>query len=135
MRKLILTLIVLLAFTIAHGQTNIYHSFPDSTIWRVDYRTNNPFQHPYIVNEYFQYYIKGDTLINSLVYKKIFKSYDSVEVVLWQLPTNPPISTLPYYVGALRDDAISNKVFFVLPNATADSLLYDYNLNVGDTIK
>jgi len=39
------------------------------------------------------------------------------------------------YVGALRDDSLANKTFFVFPNSTTDSLLYDYNLTVGDTIK
>jgi hypothetical protein len=35
----------------------------------------------------------------------------------------------------LRDDSVTNKTFFVFPNRNNDSLLFDYNLAVGDTMK
>jgi len=135
MKKLILILTVFISLTAAQGQTNVYHSFPDSAIWRVDYRSYQPSPYAYFVMYYFQYSITGDTLINSNVYKKIFKSYDVVNVTTWDLPTDPPTSTAAHYVGALRDDSLLNKTFFVFPNESTDSLLYDYNLSVGDSMK
>lgn len=39
------------------------------------------------------------------------------------------------YMGALRDDTIQKKIFFRLPNSSSDTLLYNFNLNVGDTVK
>lgn len=135
MKKYLLILTVFFIIPFAQGQTNVYHSFPDSAIWRVDYHSHNPFQYPYEVKYYFQYYVTGDTLINSNIYKKIFKSYVGVDVLLWSLPTDPPTPTPAYYAGALRDDSLANKTFFVFPNTATDSLLYDYNLIVGDTVK
>lgn len=121
-----------LSITIGNGQTRIYHSFPDSAIWRVDYNYDFEFQFPCKKNYYFQYYSPGDTLINSSVYRKI-----SVKEVF---DTNtcmghPYYLPVPGYVGALKDDSSANKTYFVFPNSTTDSLLYDYNLTVGDTIK
>jgi hypothetical protein len=48
---------------------------------------------------------------------------------------HPGYIPAPGYMGALRDDSSANKSFFRFPNASADSLLYDYNLAVGDTMK
>jgi len=135
MKKLILILTVSFALTTAQGQTNVYHSFPDSAVWRVDHHSHYNLQYPFDVKYYFQYYMTGDTLINLNVYKKIFESYVKVDVILWTYPTDPPTSTNAHYVGALRDDSLANMTFFVLPNSNADSLLYDYNLSVGDTVK
>jgi hypothetical protein len=39
------------------------------------------------------------------------------------------------YMGALLDDSITNKVYFVKPNQNHDTLLFDYNLLVEDTIE
>jgi hypothetical protein len=51
----------------------------------------------------------------------------------------PPCLLYPWasftgYLGALRHDTISNKVFMTWPNETVDTLIYDYGLVVGDTI-
>jgi len=118
--------------TIGNGQTNVYHPFPDSVIWRVDYNYNFVFQQPCHKNYYFQYYSKGDTLINSSVYRKIFINEVQDTNICQGSPSYLPV---PGYAGALKDDSIANKTFFVFPNSTTDSLLYDYNLMVGDTIK
>ena len=118
--------------TIGNGQTNVYHPFPDSVIWRVDYNYNFSFQIPCIKNYYLEYYSKGDTTINSRVCRKIFVSVvmdtDTCKAYPLYLPS-------PGYVGALKDDSSANKAFFIFPNSTVDSLLYDYNLMVGDTMK
>lgn len=132
---IVIALIALTTMPFVHGQSNEYIPFPDSAIWRVDYHQFEVVQAPYNVKYYFQYYNLGDTLIDSYVYKKIFKSRDSIEVLQWALPIDTPRSSPAHYVGALRDDSISNKTFFIFANTNTDSLLFDYNLNVGDTLK
>lgn len=124
-------LVFLSTISIGNGQTNVFHPFPDSVIWRVDYNYNFVFQFPCWKNYYFQYYSTGDTIINSSVYRKIFVNEVQDTNICW----GPSYLPVPGYVGALKDDSLSNKTFFVFPNSTTDSLLYDYNLAVGDTIK
>ena len=124
-------LVFLSTISIGNGQTNVYHSFPDSVIWRVDYNYYFVFQFPCWKNYYFQYYSTGDTVINSSVYRKISVNEVQDTNICW----GPSYLPVPGYVGALKDDSLTNKTFFVFPNSTTDSLLYDYNLAVGDTIK
>jgi hypothetical protein len=118
-----------------NAQANVYHSFPDSAIWRVDAVYNKTMMGFCYADYYYQYYISGDTLINSYKYKKIYRSFVLVNNVSCPPPYGPPTSPSSGYVGALKDDSIANKTFFLFPNTTTDSLLYDYNLNVGDTMK
>ena len=92
-------------------------------------------QYPYHAYSYFYYYIKGDTLINGNVHKKIYRSHVDYNLISWTPPYSPPGPPGPGYMGALRDDSLANKTFFVFSNTTTDSLLYDYNLTVGDTMK
>ena len=60
--------------------------------------------------------IEGDSTFNSLNYKKIWMSGDSL--ASW------------YYKGLLREE--SNVVYYVPPN-TSEGVLYDFNLEIGDT--
>ncbi len=119
----------------ANGQTNVYHPFPDAAYWRVDYHHNQTQQVFCSVRYYFQYTIEADTLINSQVYKKILRSFVQEDILSCAPPATLPAIPSTGYVGALRDDPNANKAFIVLPNATEDSLLYDYGLVVGDTLK
>ncbi len=136
MKKILFALsILILALETGHAQTNVYHPFPDSAVWRVDYYYNNPFQFPCYARYFFQYYADGDTLINSSVYKKIFRSPVQVDTLSCTPPFNPPEAPVSGYVGALKDDPQANKTFFILSGSNADSLLYDYNLRPGDTLK
>ena len=136
MKKYLLLLTASLTLTVAHGQTNIYHPFPDSAFWRVDKYYDEPFQSNWcFVKYYFQYYSSGDTLINSFVHKKIYRSFELVNVQSCSTYSIYPSGQPADYAGALRDDSVANKTFFVFKNKNNDSLLYDYNLIVGDTMK
>lgn len=135
MKKLILILIVFIsAFSNSYGQTNVYHSFPDSYFWRIDWHCYH-FQSNCDEDYYYNYYFDGDTIINSDSYKKIMR--DSVIIVG---NNGPPCLLNPYvtikgYVGALKEDSILNKVFFIPQNSNTITLLYDYNLVLGDTLR
>ena len=135
MKKLLLLFTIFFIITVAQGQTNVYHPFPDSAYWRVDYEDILTLQYPYHAYSYFNYSIAGDTMINGYVHKKINRSYVDYNLVNWTPPYNPPAPPTSGYIGALKDDSLANKTFFVFPNSNTDSLLYDYNLAVGDTIK
>jgi hypothetical protein len=135
MKKLILILTVFFSLTVAQGQTNVYHSFSDSAIWRVDTWQHNPFQFWYYAYHHFQYYLKNDTIINTNIYKSIYRSFDYVTDASAMPPMPPPGPYTQGYMGGLRDDPAANKVWFRFPNATNDSLLFDYNINVGDSLK
>ncbi|MGE0635696.1 MAG: T9SS type A sorting domain-containing protein [Bacteroidia bacterium] len=116
------------------AQTNVYHPFSDSAVWRIDYVHNTLVQYQCNIHYYFQDYSSGDTLINAQVYKKIKRSYIYIDTVLCSNSTSAPNIIGTGYIGALRDDTLANKAFFLFPNTDTDSLLYDYNLNVGDTM-
>lgn len=136
MKKTLLLFIAFYSLSIAYGQTNTYHPFSDSAIWRVDILVNNPQGGGCLATYYFHYYSSGDTLINSLIHKKIYKSFVALTSTGAASPCNPlPPLQLSGYIGALRDDSVANKTFFVFKNETNDSLLFDYNLNANDTLK
>ena len=49
----------------------------------------------------------------------------------WCCSSSPVVS----YAGCIRNDSIAKKVYYVIPNTNKDTLLYDFSLNVGDTLK
>ncbi|NTW32940.1 MAG: T9SS type A sorting domain-containing protein [Bacteroidetes bacterium] len=135
MKKNILILTTFFIFTVVHGQTNVFHTILDSAFWRVDYNYNNPWQYPCYASYSFHYYTTGDTVINSHIHKKIQRSFVHVNFISCTYPMNPPAPPNSGYIGALRIDSLANKTFFVFPNTNTDSLLYDYNMIIGDTLK
>jgi hypothetical protein len=64
----------------------------------------------------------GDTLINNVSYKKIYRSYDY----------NFDIANSAYR-GAIREYA--KKVYKVYPGTFIEGILYDFTLAIGDTAK
>lgn len=63
------------------------------------------------------FYIDGDSIVNNIDYKQIWLSTDSLNSATFQ--------------GLLRDE--SEKVYFI-PTYGDEGLLYDFGLNVGDTV-
>lgn len=121
---LILYLILFLSFGRGWGETYAqqYIPFPiDSAQWSVRNTINNPFSQNTV-----QFKMKGDTLLNGTLYHKIFYSLD--------LAYNSPNETLYCFV---REDT-TKKVFIKYPTDlgidTSEFLLYDFNIQVGDTV-
>lgn len=114
------TLALTLTLTLnSFSQTHKYIPFPDSNaIWVI---TN--------LNEFgqetggYQYYLKGDTIINGLTYQKVFESGDS------SLSKKKSV-----FFGGLRNDTLTRKVHFWGPSQQFDNLLYDFSLSEGDTV-
>ncbi len=130
MKKSTFILITLvLTSIVGQAQTNVYHQFPDSnvqwsgTIWYKSSMTT-------VTYDSYSLIISGDTTIGSFVYHKLYKSGNVYT------PPGPPSSTYYYnnlYAGAFRQDIPNRKVY--LNKSGVDTLAYDFNLNVGDTLK
>lgn len=126
------TLIAFLALIVAvssFGQTSVYHPFPDSnSSW------NYYFQQSMCVfgmaSEEYSYSISGDTTINSQTYHKLIIPYVSFY-------TSGTCTQLHYpgYKGAIRQDVFNKKVYIISPTSTTEVLLYDFNMDLGDTVQ
>ena len=81
------------------------------------------------------YSLVGDTLVNNQIYHQPYVN----DKVYTQNATGCPIgsgSTIyGSYAGAYRNDSINKRVYFLPPNHQSDTLLYDFNYSVGDTLK
>lgn len=99
------------------GQWNLYQP----------YQFTPPVGHPFF-NQKIEvtaiYFFDGDTLINDKVYGKIYQTAQSI--VNRHSPNNQ-------YVGALREGG--QQVYWIPQRASAEILLYDYDLTVGDTMR
>ncbi len=119
-----------------------YFSFPDSNaVWTeqaqgccYNYCPPPPNPNPVLLDLSFSYYIQGDTIINGAACHKIYQSGITHEhcnfgnyINNWGVINN-------IYTGAYRQDITLKKVLFIYPGDTTQCLLYDFNLNVGDTI-
>lgn len=70
---------------------------------------------------HFRYAVSGDTTIDEVAYSKVYKMYDSTIL--------HPAST---YFAAIRENEYK-QVFCLIPGLP-ESILYDFSLNIGDTI-
>lgn len=126
MKKLFITTFVLFYWYSIFAQS--YKPLPDSMAkWCILYNNHiiPPPIHAY--TNYWETYYSGDTSILGLEYKKIERTeYDIF--CLSQVVNGPE------YLGALRDDAINKKVFFIPNGETNEELIYDFNLVAGDTL-
>lgn len=76
-----------------------------------------------------QYRITGDTLIEGKLYRKLTKSG-------YLIDQNYQYTFYTEYAGALRQEISNKKVFYYPPFSypQADTLLYDFDLEVGDSV-
>ena len=123
MRNLFLSLILLTSGKLFAQQ---YVPFPtDSARWNCSFWAYQWFC-PTVPPHDYEYNICGDTLIGPTVYHKIC-------AVGWSGDTNC-LGVPDGYMGCIREDS-SRRVYFRPAWLGADTLLYDFNLQVGDTMK
>lgn len=67
----------------------------------------------------------GDSIVNNLNYKKYYCAY---------APYTSSTQNL-YFFGLLRQDLTTKKVFAIPSNSTVEKLIYNFNLNVNDTVR
>lgn len=122
MRQFLFLLILFFSSSLLEAQT--YVPFPtDSAKWKVTYHSAAS-QCLYTVAE-FQYIMNGDTVIGTTTYKKLYDSgvyYGSCT----------PMSFGS--INLIYEDSAKH-IFMRYFNTNTDTLLYDFNLNVGDTVK
>lgn len=106
MKKFHLFIIYLFCILNMAGQT--YFQFPDSNcVWSVEKE---------------KHLIKGDSVFNSITYKKYYTTTD----------TNLSPASLQF-VGLVRQDIPGKKIFGIAATYSVEALMYNFNLNVGDT--
>jgi len=81
--------------------------------------------------EEYQYLIIGDSVINGKTYHKLQKSGIGVD---GSDPSHIYEFTFNYYFGCFRNDTLERKVWYILPNNSQEQLLYDFNLQIGDSL-
>jgi hypothetical protein len=128
----ILILIILFTGTLkAVAQTSMYHPFPDSNaVWNIQYY--DPVSCGSCSNqhyEWFSYVFDQDTLINSTSYHKLTIPYVGAS------DGRCCVNYSTGYSGAIRQDIAARKVYFITPGNASEQLLYDFNLQIGDSVK
>ncbi len=127
--KKLLFFVFIFYVSFSKAQTNVYHPFPDSNaVWNETYGyldQSDPYLN-WIYNPHI-YFIAGDTIISNKHYQRVLSSgYE-----------NHVMGNCCYYyskyVGAIRQDSIHKKVYYCNAYST-DTLLYDFNLQIGDTL-
>src|ERR1035437_5061123 len=135
MRHLLLGMTVFLTLTVAQGQTDVYHPFPDSNAFWNQHSYSLNFNHTCSTDDYYALFINGDTIIGTNTYHKIYRQGYTV-YACWNPPTTPVYSYYSaHYDCAIRQDSLQKKVFhYYNYYPSKDTILYDFNLNVGDTV-
>lgn len=106
------------------AQSSVYHPFPDSNAtWNVEW--NNGWS---ACIEDFSYSLDGDTMISNVIYHKINTPY------IQNLGICNTIHQIGYK-GCIRQDTSARKVYYIAPDSTTEDLLYDFNLQVGDSVQ
>lgn len=120
MKTLKVIIPVLLAVSL-QSQSQPYISFPtDNTYWSIDYTMPGPFGQIFHMARL--YFVKGDTVINNVVYHKIFSGDTTtgstpVPPIAFIREQNKQVYCRHYLVNFFNDEYV----------------LYDFNLTVGDT--
>ncbi|MDO9184366.1 MAG: T9SS type A sorting domain-containing protein [Bacteroidia bacterium] len=129
MKKIITLIVLTIIINCARGQN--YFPLPlDSTIiWRVDFNGQDASNACPSCNIPYQYITNGDTIIHSILYTKI-KATGWYNCANWSCG----FGVQGGYRGAIREDTIEKKIYFILANDTIEKTLYDFTQNVGDTV-
>jgi hypothetical protein len=128
MRNFFLFVFFVSAFN-GSAQTWVYHPMPDSSAsWNIE----AVYSCPTTVDnhQHFSITITGDTLIGGQVYHKLFTPY-----VDQSFSVEGCGSFFSGYKGAIRQDTSLKAAYIVQPADSLEELLYDFDMQVGDTLK
>ena len=141
--KNLLSLIITLFAVEAAAQTSVYFPFPDSNaVWNIAAQAccatdcpPPPLPNPVLVDYSFSYFLQGDTVINGTNYHKIYKSSGTAhEHCAIGGSLNNWWTFGSSYTGAMRQEISLKQVYFIQPSSGQECLLYDFSLQVGDTL-
>ena len=145
MKKVLVSLFFFCSILQSESQSWIYHPFPvDSALWR-----ENSGDWPCTCCRDYQLTIDGDTLVSGLSYHKL-KWHGVIHTLpntmygfpydYWGCGSNPMFEYLSHglapddYSGAYREDIPAKKIYYLPSGQSTDTLLYNFNLMVGDTL-
>ncbi len=141
--KTLLLFIAIALLSIGTYAQSTYIPFPDSTANWISWNGGKDLCScsgcGCLYDEYEQYNMNGDTIIGLYSYKKLYRSFSrhSYTSGPCSYPCTGASNTtegLPEYFGAIRQNTALKTVYITTVNTPQDQLLYDFNLNVGDTI-
>lgn len=124
-----LVIVFLCAIQTTFSQVNAY--FLNNPQWKVKHQVFSGSDCVGWVDTY-NYNENGDTIIGLLTYKKIIKKGISSPVDVMCNPYSPAPytnSTPSYFIRSA-----GKQMYIIEPGSTTEELLYDFDLNVGDTI-
>lgn len=127
MKNLSLIFCLLLILFINTLKAQKYIHFPDSIgVWRETYIRTIPPETFYGFDASGETYYNGDTTIGNMFYHKLFEKDLDIFCSHNVLGT--------YYVGALREDTVQQKIYLVEAGQSEEQVLYDFKLKPGDVI-
>ncbi len=128
--KQLISICLFFAVLSASPQSGAYHPLPDSNaLWNINLTHGMCFMGGFGF-EYYSIMISGDTIINGEIYHKLATPF--VEATNTGGCTQTMFAG---YKGAFRQDISLRRVYYIPPALTGEQLLYDFNLETGDTIR
>ena len=129
MKKIYFAILILFTIHPTFSQVNDY--FLNNPQWKIKYQVFSGSDCTGWVDTY-NYNENGDTIIGSLTYKKIIKKGIYSPVDFFCNPYSPASYTNSNPSCFIR--SAGKQMYVIEPGSTTEELLYDFNLNIGDTI-
>jgi len=126
-KSISLLAILLIALSVSWAQQSNRFPIKPGSVWRINYEyscSNYFFSHENGDEEY-KYFIDGDTMVGVRTYFKLYKT--------GILFLDEPFRIEHKYMGAIRDSA--DRFFYIAEEENTENLLYDFSVNVGDSIQ
>lgn len=128
--KIIVIFGFILNCTFSHGQENIY--FDNHPVWQESTSCGIPA--PCIETDEYNYFIDGDTILDGITYVKLYKQGVISRMYYDNYPPDYCSGSefYSYQYGYLRSE--NRQMFYREVPQAQETLLYDFNLAVGDTL-
>ncbi|MBP6680265.1 MAG: T9SS type A sorting domain-containing protein [Saprospiraceae bacterium] len=135
MDKVIVILLFMFLANLCQGQTPNF--FADGSRWVYHtHESSEPGQY-FVHSSDEQIIIHGDTLIGALEYFKLYTTRHNIQEVFLDYPVPHTLKIHSYdSIGPafLRYDTLVKRVYYLPGIDSTERLIYDFNLQVGDTI-
>ncbi len=135
-KKLLLLLIPTFFLTETNAQDEYHPLLDTSAIWNFERVIECEYYTPYYHFNY-SLLIEEDTIINDVEYHQLKRPAFEFSTPAWFDGVVEDCGPNPMetgYIGALRENIIERRVYFLAAGETEESLLYDFSLEVGDTL-
>ena len=124
--NLLIVCILITCFTFSQAYKPM---LKENKTWETEYFDGNWGPPPY--TSFTKWNINGDTIVDGNLYHKVF--FSGVNVIMNDPINYSPIST---FSGKLmREDSISRKIYGRQIMEVSESIIYDFSVNIGDTMR